>query len=334
MTPSSGGVCCMAAISRPTTTDQATMHSITTLQNDKRQLQHLAAQRQLYASAKVTLGWQLLLGGPVATAVALLGIAIPATKAFVALWGISVLVLDAVWLTPRQKRLREAGARIQEHFDCDVLGLPWNSYRAVSPEPAEMVLEQATRYRTWERKMTPLTDWYPRAVNRIPLPLARLVCQRTNCWWDAKQRRAYAGAMAGMLLAAFIGVLWLGLGAQLLLPDLVLVVILPMSSAVKLGYQQWVEHREAADRLDRLRERGECSWKDALKDHYASTVAQDSRALQDEIFDGRKRNPLVFDFVFKRLRADHETQMNFGAEELVLEAERALAAKAGRTVPS
>lgn len=85
-----------------------------------------------------------------------------------------------------------------------------------------------------------------------------------------------------------------------------------MSAAVKLGYQQWMEHREAADRLDRLREHGERSWREALKDHNASTVEQDSRALQDEIFDGRKRNPLVFDLVFKRLRADQEAQMNFG----------------------
>ena len=107
-----------------------------------------------------------------------------------------------------------------------------------------------------------------------------------------------------------------------------------MSAAVKLGYQQWMEHREAADRLDRLREHGERSWREALKDHNASTVEQDSRALQDEIFDGRKRNPLVFDLVFKRLRADQEAQMNFGAEEFVMEAERALAAKAGRQVPS
>lgn len=91
-----------------------------------------------------------------------------------------------------------------------------------------------------------------------------------------------------------------------------LVVILPMSAAVKLSYQQWMEHREAADRLDRLREHGERSWREALKDHNASTVEQDSRALQDEIFDGRKRNPLVFDLVFKRLRADQEAQMNFG----------------------
>ena len=69
-------------------------------------------------------------------------------------------------------------------------------------------------------------------------------------------------------------------------------------------------------------------------DHNASSVERDSRALQDEIFDGRKRNPLVFDFVFKQLRADQEAQMNFGAEELVTEAERVLAAVAGRQVPA
>src|SRR5439155_7971171 len=94
-----------------------------------------------------------------------------------------------------------------------------------------------------------------------------------------------------------------------------------MSSTVKLANQQWIEHRDAADRLDRLRERAERIWKDALADPNKPSLEDDARALQGEIFDGRKRNPLVFDFVFKRLRDSHEAQMNFGAEHLVAEAE-------------
>lgn len=35
------------------------MHSISAKQNEERSLQHLAAQRQLYSSVKVYMGWQL-----------------------------------------------------------------------------------------------------------------------------------------------------------------------------------------------------------------------------------------------------------------------------------
>jgi hypothetical protein len=303
------------------------MNQITTLQNAKFPLQLLAAQRQLYASAKTLMGWQLALSGPVATLAAILGIAVPATREFVALLAATVLLLDALWFTPRSKRLREAAARVQERFDCDVLSMKWDATRVGSPEPNELVLEQATRYALWATKMPPLTDWYPRVVGRVPLPLARLICQRTNCWWDAKQRRHYAVSMAGLLLACTIAVFWSGLAAKLTMTDLILVVILPMLSTVKIAHQQWTEHREAADRLDRLRDRVERVWKDALADPSKPELDEDQRALQSEIFDCRKRNPPVFDFIFKRLRDSHEAQMNFGAEHLVMEVERSQAAR-------
>lgn len=298
------------------------MNEITKVQNEKHSLQLLAAQRQLYATAKRLLGLQLVMSGPAAMLAAILGLAMPAAKEFVALWGLTVLVLDAVWFTPRQKRLREAAARVQERFDCDVLRISWDATRVGPPEPAELVLEQASRYEAWASKMSPLTDWYPRIIERLPLSLARLVCQRTNCWWDATQRRRYAVVMAGLLLAAFIAVLWAGLAMRLSVTDLILIVVLPMTSTIRLAYQQWIEHRDAADRLDRLRERADRLWKDALADPSSPKLEAEARSLQGEIFDGRKRNPLVFDFVFKRMRDGHEAQMNFGAAHLVAEAER------------
>jgi hypothetical protein len=300
------------------------MNRIVLIQNEKLCLQLLAAQRQLYADAKRLLGWQMMLGGPAATVAALIGILFPATREFVALWGVAVIALDVLWLTPRQKRLREAGARVQEKFDCHVLGLNWDTTRAGQPEPAELVLEQSTRYATWAAKMTPLTDWYPRDVGQLPVQLARLVCQRTNCWWDAHQRRRYAAVMAGLLLSAFLAVLATGVLAKLSVPSLLLIVGVPMASTLRLAHQQWIEHREAADRLDRLRDRVERVWRDALANPGDPALAQEARALQGEIFDGRKRNPLVFDFVFKLLRNDMEAQMNYGAQQFVLEAKERL----------
>lgn len=49
----------------------------------------------------------------------------------------------------------------------------------------------------------------------------------------------------------------------------------------------------------------------------------ESRELQDEIYDCRCKNPLIFDWIYDRLKRDHEVQMNIGAEALVAEAKAA-----------
>lgn len=306
------------------------MNEIIKLQNENRALLFLAAQRQIYARAKFLLGWQLILGGPIAALVAVFGILDPNAKGYVAALGATIFFLDTLYLSPAQRRLRESGARVQERFDCDVLALRWDATKVGNPESVEFVHEQAQLYQTWASKMPPLTDWYPRAVQRLPLSLARIVCQRTNCWWDAQQRRSYAGVMAGLLLAGAILVFWAGIVAGLQVSDLLLIVLVPMAPTLKLSHQQWVEHREAADRLDRLREHAERVWRHAIENPADPNLENEARSLQGEIFDGRKRNPPVFDFVFKSLRNRHEAQMNFGAEHFVDEAERCMNASGAR----
>jgi hypothetical protein len=302
------------------------LNEIPKIQNEEGALQLLAAQRQLYARAKRLLGWQLLLGGPIAALVALLGIFEPGAKVFVAAWGLSILVLDTLYLGPYQRRLRETGARVQERFDCHVLGLRWDTTKVGHPEPVELVHEQAQRYQTWASKMPPLADWYPRAVQRLPLPLARIVCQRTNCWWDAKQRRYYATVMAGLLVTGILLVFWIGVAAGFHLSEVLVIVALPMSTTLILAHRQWIDHREAADRLDRLREHAERVWRHAISNPEDPNLEHEARSLQGEIFDGRKRNPPVFDFVFKWLRSSNESQMNVGAAHYVAEAELSVGA--------
>src|SRR2546428_5451157 len=115
------------------------MNSIPTEQNSERQLQRLAAQRQLYATAKTIFGWQLVVSAPIAVALAFSTIIYPPLKAVAALWGFVVTVCDVAWLTPWQKRLRNAAARIQESFDCEVLGLPWDELKAGKRPDPELV---------------------------------------------------------------------------------------------------------------------------------------------------------------------------------------------------
>lgn len=300
------------------------MNTIPTEQNAERQLQRLAAQRQLYATAKTLFGWQVFVSGPVAVALALLVLVSPQLKAYAALWGILVSLSDVFWLTPWQKRLRNKAARVQELFDCDVLVLPWDELKGSKrPEP-ELVKEQSDKHKQWEASMPPLSNWYGPEVGCLPLHIARIACQRSNCWWDSKQRRRYAVLVIVGVAAVFLAVLFLAMGNGFTIEDFVLKVAAPLSPALLLGIRQFAEQMEAASRLDTLKEHAERLWSDALSGRQESEITLRARGLQNEILENRKRSPLVFDGIFKRLRRDYEIQMNHGVAEFVAEAKQKL----------
>ena len=171
--------------------------------------------------------------------------------------------------------------------------------------------------------MPSLVDWYPRSVDRLTLALGRLICQRMNCWWDAEQRRRYATtiaiafAFAFALVALIVLVIGLASGATLL--NFLFLVAAPLSPSFSLAFRQITEQRDAADRLEKLKTHLERLWSEVLLTITSDGFLTQARVLQDEIFDGRKRNPLVFDAIFKVLRSGHEDTMVRTADELISE---------------
>lgn len=296
------------------------MNDIAKSQNEPRQLERLAAQRRLYSTAKKIFGIQLLLGGPVAIGWSLAVVAAPEVKAFAATWGALVSFADLLWLTPLQKRLKEHAARIQEAFDCDVLQLPWNNIKVGQPPDPELVKEQADKYTKVQSGLPPLTNWYAPVVSDLPLDVGRVICQRSNCWWDSTQRRRYAAWVLASVIIVTLLMVGLGFIGGFTVEKLFLAILLPLSPALILGMRQFSEQTEAANRLDRLKEHAESLYSDICNVSDPTMLANRCRALQDEIFENRKRSPLVFDWIFRKLRNDYEAQMNHGAQDL---AERA-----------
>lgn len=299
------------------------MNHIPSLQNAAANLQKLAAQRQLYASAKSVFGWQFLAAGPLAFATGVTAIIKPELKEFVASWGLIVVLADLFWLTPWQKRMRENAAKIQEQFDCEVLSLPWNSLKAGSEPDQELIKEQADAYESERAKMPPLENWYPSNIGNLPLHLGRIICQRSNCWWDSKQRRHYAAWILCIAVALFLIIFVFALNGGLTVGDFILQVVAPMAPVLLFGLRQYCEQRDAASRLDKLKAHAEALWKKSLSN--SSDTDTESRNLQDEIFENRKKGPPVLDFLFKRLRDRYEVQMNYSSAHYVREAEEFLA---------
>lgn len=300
------------------------MNTIPETQNEPKQLQRLAAQRHLYSVAKRILGVEVLLGAPIAIAWAMAATNIPRVSSYAAFWGVLVSLSDVLWLNPWQKRLREKAAKIQEVFDCDILQLPWSDIKVGNRPDPELIKEQADKFQKGSSRVSPLHNWYPPIVGELPIQVARVVCQRSNCWWDSKQRRRYAAWVIAGVVFTVVTILGVGLVGGLTIEKFLLAVVAPMAPAIILAIRQCTEQIEAATRIDKLKDHAERLWFGAFSDAADQELLAKSRALQDEIFENRKRSPLVFDWIFRRLRSSYEKQMNHGAVEYAQEAKRKL----------
>lgn len=245
-------------------------------------------------------------------------------KVLAACWGILITLADIFWLTPWQNRLKDSAAKIQEMFDCDVLELPWNDLKAGKRPDPELIKEAAEEYAKKPLKDAPLENWYDHSeIDSLPIHVARIACQRTNCWWDAKQRRLYANYIVFIVISIFILVFGLSLTNALSLENFILNVLVPLLPVFVLGIRQYREQTEAANRLDKLKDYSESLWKDVLlKKSKQHEFTGKSRGLQDEILEHRRKSPPIFDFIFRRLHNSYNDKMNFGLDEFIKEAKK------------
>lgn len=299
------------------------MNTICIEQNGERQLQRLAAQRSLYSSAKTSFAVHAVLSTFAAAGFAFWALLSPGVKPYAVLWGIGLTGLDLFWLSGSQKKQREQAALVQESFDCEVLGLPWQPIKVGKAVDHELVVERAALYRRREPGLESLRDWYPVDVCGMPLFLARVVCQRINAWWDAKQRRRYALLLAGLVVVLLVVLVIVGIARGVSVADLLVSTLGPLSSGIWLATKQYRENAAAAARLEKLKEHAQEFWNRALKGASESDLAGESRALQDELFESRRHNVPVFDWFYRRLRDEHESQMRATAAELVRQLEAA-----------
>lgn len=286
-----------------------------------KQLDRLAAQRQLYSDAKRLHGLQIILAGPLVIAWSLVVAYAPSLKVYSALWGLAVTILDIALLTPWQKSLKQKAAIIQELFDCDVLQLEWRDLKVVWRPDAESIMAASSKFKCKDPDCLTLRNWYPVSVGVLPIHFARIICQRANCWWDAQLRRRYAIYVVVTVVVLSVIVLLIGFIGGLTLEDFFVTVVAPLLPAFVLGVRQFNEHYEAAGARDRLKEHSEKLWNKAITVKATSKeIIKDCRDLQDEIYDHRRRSPVIFDWIYQRLKNPYEELMNKGAEELVEEA--------------
>lgn len=293
-----------------------TLCAIPEKQNSERALKHIAAWTHLYGHAKVMAGWQFILSVPCALTMSLIALRWPDAKVVTTPLSLLFGWIDVLGLERIQGERKKIAAKMQEEFDYELFGLPWNEIRCTARPETELLNEAAEKFR---RKNTTAQhqDWYPVEVGRLPLPLARLICQRAAVWWDMSQRRKYAGWLVLIVAVLVVGVVAVSFTADQRVRDMVLSVYVPIAPAVVWAVRECIRQRDAVSALEKLKGQIESVFADAISGKRSfGELDQLSRNVQDMIFDGRSRNPLFFNFLYNRLRPDHELRMNEKAKEM------------------
>ena len=278
--------------------------SITSSQNSNENINLLAAQRFLYAKAKNIRTFRIVCSLIFALIIAPITIIIiPEIKIIVGIIS-SRWVVIVFLLTHFENRLIRNAATIQEQFDTSVFDMRWNKFlvgNKISPE----IIVSANRKYKGERKK--LENWYG-DISNIPHSFAVLLCQRSNLVWDWRLRRYLAWTILIFLLI-LTGVegsiaYYFNISSQVFFLGL----FLPSISFIIIALRELKEHFEIADNKEKL-EGQLTNLLNQFVDGDSIGSDNDTRQIQDKIFELRKRAVLIPDWWYSILKIDFENDM-------------------------
>ncbi|MDZ5455795.1 S-4TM family putative pore-forming effector [Azohydromonas lata] len=292
------------------------MNSIIAKQNEDRMLSLVRARRRIYKTAKRYQGavvLMTLLLPVISLAVANFA---PAAKAYVAVTALLFSICDVVFMDRWNKGLMKDAAKLQEEFDCEVLAMRRNEFVVGAGVDPEEIYQLSVEKLNADGE-SQLRNWYPVAVGKVPLHVARILCQRENLLYDGKVRKTYGRLLTICLIALVVVLFIYSLAAELKLDAFVLTVLVPAMPVVNWAIRELFRQKSTVETLDRLKAESEKLWKKVVEGMSETDAAERSRELQDAIYNHRVASPLVFDFLYRYRRASLEAQMNAGAEHLV-----------------
>lgn len=289
-------------------------------QNSPRSLERLAAVSAFYGHGKLALGGQMTLTVGIAVVLSVLCTIFPSFKLWATFISVTIVWLDVLVIDRIQMHCRKLGAKAQELFDCELFELDWNAMRVGEKLEPEAIHRAAADFRT-KRNDDKLRDWYPSAVAELPLPIARLLCQRACFWWDTTQRRKYGYVLVAFVVVALLAMVAAAVCRSQSVGDMILSVYAPFAPAMIWSIREAFRQKDAADGLEKNRGHVEKIWVQAINGELSKAqLARLSRQIQDALFDGRSRNPLVFNWIYSRLRSANEQAMAQAAASMVQDA--------------
>lgn len=270
-------------------------HDIAQRQNEERFISMLAAQRQLYREEK----WQdaILLSIALISAVfiPLLLYFQPAVDNFWGLAGLALFLITKRMKTSMREK-RTTAAKIQETFDTQLFGLPWNKALAESQVLPETVAAADMRHKDDRAK---IQDWYASAKLGLPRKQTVLLCIRENFVWDYRQREKYLSYLSGLFWFFAIGALALGIVEDVKLLTFLLAFAAPLMPLLGTIGESWLKHKETAKELQQKAAEITYLLQAAPAEH---DISEDLlRNYQDAVFKNRQSGLPVPDWFYEHM---------------------------------
>lgn len=217
------------------------------------------------------------------------------------LYAFAIMVVFALGLDRMRGARLRAAARSRERHDCDVLDLPWNpSAAGEEPSPEEREEWSNTVATAKGAGGEGAGDPFPREVDDLPLPYARLACQSLALYWEPAAVQRYVKA------------LWLGTGAVILVlvgaslalhpaAETAVTTLLALSPLVYWTWREQQRWHTAGQRAERVQQRLDSAWRNAM----AATIKAGSlpslaRGIQNDVYAFRLQQPVIPRWAAKR----------------------------------
>ncbi|PSB84360.1 hypothetical protein C5F64_13410 [Photobacterium damselae subsp. damselae] len=274
------------------------MNLINDKQNEESSIDLLAAQRQMYSSAKIRLGIYATLAFPV---IFILNIVIKpmVTNHYaydltnsIAVFALFLTLVDIFWLKNSVLTLQEKAATIQEEFDRRVYGFPWDSIlNGEKVSPIEI-----TKYsRAYKNKygIEGLKNWYSPDIQNQSERKGILLCQNENLGWDVELRRAYIYLITLFSLILLLITFGMALYFDTSLNSFIMSFLIPSMPLLAFFRGMYNDQMKAIKDKESLKK----SVENAL---LSSQIKKKTlEHIQLQIFNSRKSNPLIFDWFNK-----------------------------------
>lgn len=294
------------------------MNRLPAHQKEQHIIERLLAQRQLYSRAKATQRWQIILTVGGGAFLALAALIWRPFEAYAAILGLAIAFAEMLYFEREYDRSRDDATTIRDAVDRELFGDVSREILIGEGLHEETVAHAAAAARRAGVAEEEVRDWYPAVVGELPLPLARLACQRANLAWDERTRAWYARVLALAVAAAVASVVLVALLLNLRVQTLVLALLVPLAPGILWGIRESLRQRDAIKSTRDLNARVVRLTNDVLQGRVrVAEVEAETRSIQASLSQWRRSVPPLPDSVYKRHRAEQESAMKASAEALV-----------------
>lgn len=289
-------------------------NGISERQNKSKNIDLLAAQRQLYYEAKKMTYCQFIIS-------VLVPIMIPFLKkvcstndkqlALIVLFSMVIVVLNTFCFEKIIKTKREKAAKIQELFDTDVLKLSWNNNLCGAKNLALTGTKiNSQKYKKRNKSLENLMDWYSKEYSTVDITSGRIMCQRVNVSWDKELRQNFQKFLLITLITSLIIIISYSIFENKPFTETIISIIGPLFPITFYVFKKYCENKDTIDRLEKLNDKSQILWEQVLKGNTSElNLESDSRKLQNDIYKYRSSALMIGDWFYFMNRTNQEVDM-------------------------